>query len=445
MGGLGLLVEVGYKRLSIFVLGHGVFVIGHGICVGIVLGSFGLFSGQRVKHFLGLIGGKLGLFVNAQDVLDVGDNLGVRILVLRGCFLVSGAAGVEPAVAGNAVVGPVGHHAAADGNRQPVDKEHDDDEDGQAKPTVRHNAVDLLRRGQTRARALDRLVDDVADGVVALGRDDGLGIVVELVLDGFADGRDGVKVSLGKFEVGDGFVLGLEQLDGVPACSGRGHLVAQNAFDLRERFLDGGVELHLRGGNLVALRSVDGGLHDVFHAATLQGRRGDDGAAELFGQAGDVDLVAVFLHQVHHVQRDDNRHAQVHDLAGQVQVALKVRCVDQVDDGIGAALKQVVARHDFLGRIRRQRVDARQVRDGHVLVARVLALFLLDGNARPVANVLVGAGQVVEHRRLAAVRVAGKRNADSHVQPFVYVRPRLFSGVTHYPSVTNITPGQRPF
>ena len=56
------------------------------------------------------------------------------------------------------------------------------------------------------------------------------------------------------------------------------------------------------------------------------------------------------------------------------------------------------------------------------LCSRVLALLFFDGHARPVANILAGACQVVEHRRLAAVRVAGKRNANSHCLPFSRLR-----------------------
>ena len=438
MRGLSPLIEVGDDGLRLLVFGHGVIVFGHGVRIGTIFRRLGLLGGQGVEHFLRFVGRQLGLLVLAQDVLDISHNLGVSILVLLGGLVERGVAGVEPAVAGDAVVGPVSHHAAADGDRQPVHEEHDDDEDGEAQPTVGDHAVDLLRGGQARARALDGLVHNVADGVVTLGGDDGLGVVIELVLDGGADSGDGVEVRLRKLEVGDGLVLGLEQLDGVPTSRVGGHLVAKHALDLDERFLDGGVELHLRRRGLLGPSGIDGGLDNVLHAAALQRRGGDDGATQLAGQAVDIDLVAVFLHQVHHVQRDNDRDTQVQDLAGQIQVALKVGGVDQVDDGVGAAFEQIIARHDLLGRIRGQRVDARQVRDGHVLVARVLALLLLDGHARPVANVLVGTRQVVEHRRLAAVRVAGKGNADSHDLPFLRIDSAscavLGFDVSHRPS-----------
>ena len=109
-------------------------------------------------------------------------------------------------------------------------------------------------------------------------------------------------------------------------------------------------------------------------------------------------------------------------MAREVQIALKIGRVNQIDNSVGAAIKQVIARNDFFGRIRRERINARKVGDDDLFVLGVLTLFFLDGNTRPVANILVGACQVVEHRRLAAVRVAGKRNANSHCLPFSRLR-----------------------
>ena len=285
-------------------------------------------------------------------------------------------------------------------------------------------------------RALHRLVDDVRDGVVALGRDDALGIVVELVLHLFANRLDRLEVGGAELHVGDGALLALEQLDGEPARGCRRHAVAQNALDLRDGFFHLRVEGHLRLGGLAGLRRLDGGFHELGHAVPLERRRLDDGAAQLLRQAGHVDLVAALLHEVHHVERHHDGHAQIEDLRGQVQVALEVRRVHEVHDDVGAAVQQVVARHDLLGRVRRQRVHARQVRDDHVFVAGVLPFLFLNGHARPVANVLAGAGQIVEHRRLAAVRVAGKRYANSHVQPFHLLRSLQGSAIPRRPVIS---------
>ena len=48
-----------------------------------------------------------------------------------------------------------------------------------------------------------------------------------------------------------------------------------------------------------------------------------------------VDVVAVLLHLVHKVERYDHRPLQLQKLGGQVEVALNVGGVDDVDDGVG--------------------------------------------------------------------------------------------------------------
>ena len=284
------------------------------------------------------------------------------------------------------------------------------------------HAVNLLRSGQARAGALHRLVDNVRNGVIALARYNRFGVVIELVLDCIANFIDGFKLTRRKLQVVDGFLLALEKLDGVPARGGRRNLRAQNALDFGNSLFNDGIELHLRFGHLFCLCGLDGSIHHIFHAAATKRRSRNNRAAELLGQTVDINLVPVFLDQVHHVQSQNHRHAQVQNLTREVQVALKVGRVNQIDNSIGAAIKQVIARNDFFGRIRRERIDARKVGDNDLFVLGVLTLFFFDGNARPVANILVGARQVVEHRRLAAVRVAGKRNANSHCLPFSRLR-----------------------
>ena len=94
---------------------------------------------------------------------------------------------------------------------------------------------------------------------------------------------------------------------------------------------------------------------------------------------------------------------------GQVEVALDVGGVDDVDDGVRAApSSRNVPRHDLLAGVGRQGVDAGQVGDRGLGVAAHRAVLAVDGDAGEVADVLVGAGELVEQRRLAAVLVAGE-------------------------------------
>ena len=150
-------------------------------------------------------------------------------------------------------------------------------------------------------------------------------------------------------------------------------------------------------------------------------QRGDlhDLAAQLTGQLRDVDLVAVLADDVHHVDGDDHGDAQLGELRGEIKVTLKVGAVDDVQNGIGALADQVVPGYDFLQRVGRQRVNAGQVGDDDIVMLLELAFLLLDRDARPVADELVGAGQSVEQGGLAAVRVARKGDAANPFSRFL--------------------------
>ena len=160
----------------------------------------------------------------------------------------------------------------------------------------------------------------------------------------------------------------------------------------------------------VDLLSVSGHKIHGPDAVALQRGDLDDLAAQLAGELLDVDLVAVLAHDVDHVDGDDNGDTQLSQLSGQIEVALEVRTVDDIQDGVGTLVDQVVTGDDLLEGVGGEGVDAGQVHDDHVIVLFQLALFLLHGDAGPVADELVRTGQGVEQRRLAAVRVARQSN-----------------------------------
>ena len=164
--------------------------------------------------------------------------------------------------------------------------------------------------------------------------------------------------------------------------------------------------------------AVLGGIHSDlggFHnAGSLQSGDLDHFAAQLTGQLVNVDLVAILLDHVHHVDGHDHRDAQLHQLGGQIQVALQVGTVDDVQNGVGALADQIVPGHHFLQRVGRQGVNTRQVGDGNFGVLLQLALFLFHSNAGPVADELVCTGQRIEQRRLTGVGVAREGNGQLH-------------------------------
>ena len=111
----------------------------------------------------------------------------------------------------------------------------------------------------------------------------------------------------------------------------------------------------------------------------------------------------------------DNGDAEFDQLGGQVEVTLDVGAVDDVQDGVGLLIDEVAAGNDLLQRVGRQRVDTGQVLDHDVVVTLELALLLLNGNAGPVADILVRTGQAVEQGGFTAVRVACQSNFNCHL------------------------------
>ena len=88
---------------------------------------------------------------------------------------------------------------------------------------------------------------------------------------------------------------------------------------------------------------VDNHMKQQVHTASALERGGYHGHAEQLTQGVDVQLVAAFLHLVKHVERA--HHAQVHvdELCGEIEVALKVGGVDDVDDDVGRTVDDVAA------------------------------------------------------------------------------------------------------
>ena len=162
-------------------------------------------------------------------------------------------------------------------------------------------------------------------------------------------------------------------------------------------------------------RHMQGVFHKLVDALVLGGRNGDDGNAKLALELIDKHRAAVGTHFVHHVEGKHHGDAELHELHGEIHVALDVGGIHDVDDAVGARVKQEIARDDLLAGIRRQRVHTRQV--GHRGVGMVAdsTVFAVDRDAGEVTHVLVGAGELVEEGRLAAVLVAHKGKREPRV------------------------------
>ena len=154
--------------------------------------------------------------------------------------------------------------------------------------------------------------------------------------------------------------------------------------------------------------------------SALHGDGLDDRAAELGRRAVSTSIARPLrARDVGHVQRDHHRPAEPRQLEHEAQVHAQVGRVDDGDDRVGRRLAVAPAvdhleRDLLVGRRRRQAVGAGQV-DAPTRVRPFVqprqADLALDRDAGVVGDLLARAGEQVEERRLAAVRVADQRDA----------------------------------
>ena len=118
-------------------------------------------------------------------------------------------------------------------------------------------------------------------------------------------------------------------------------------------------------------------------------------------------MITSTLKLVVHIQRTHHAHVHIDELGGEIQVALKVRGVDDVNHHIGHLLAEVLAHIEFLGGIARHGIGARKVGEQELIAKhRGTGLTGIDGDARIVAHMGMRTRGIVEKRGLATVGVA---------------------------------------
>ena len=320
-----------------------------------------------------------------------------------------------PAVPEYAVVGEISYEGAHGGYRDVVHEEHDGGENGQSRHAMGDYLIDLFRdRELTHVLALEAPLQYGGYVVVTLVDDDGLGVVVQQLLrllDVLLNvGEDsGIQLQLGQY-----LFIPLEDLDGVPSLAVGGHAVYGGLLDVGEGML------HLTREDVVGnipsvLGGFNGQLDSLLQARALECRDLHGGATHAVGQLLQIDLVSLLAENVHHVDGHDHGNAQLGQLGGEVEVALQVGAVDDVQDGIGAFHHQIVSGHYLLQGVGGKGIDAGQVGDDDGFISVMvfeLALLLFHRDAGPVAYELVGAGQGVEQGGFARVGISRQGNAD---------------------------------
>ena len=259
---------------------------------------------------------------------------------------------------------------------------------------------------------LHGLAHHSADIGIALVGDDALGVIVQFPLAVCNVLFQMIQQFPVQLQLCAHHFIPLKELDGIPAQIIALHRALDGFLNVGQGVLHAAAE-HM---GHIPMGVVFGQSHGLFRcfkdALALQ--RADlhagaaQGAAELF----QINGVAVLAHQVDHVHRHHHGVTQFNELGGEIEVALNVGAVHDVQNGIGMLVDQIGAGHHFLRRVGRKGIDTGQILDHHILVPLELAFLFFHSHAGPVAHVLVGAGQRIEQRGLAAVRVAGQCDLD---------------------------------
>ena len=108
-----------------------------------------------------------------------------------------------------------------------------------------------------------------------------------------------------------------------------------------------------------------------------------------------------------HIQCTNHSDIHIYQLCCQIEIALQVRGVNDIDDNVGSLFRQMLSHIEFFRRIARQRIGAWQVGQREVVTEELsLSHGGIDGHPAVVADVGMGARRIVEQRRLTAVGVA---------------------------------------
>ena len=253
---------------------------------------------------------------------------------------------------------------------------------------------------------------------VAYLRVDGLFVVfLQLFAMMLGDVEDGLAV--GQFaKFGSGVFHVLQRTD----CQVSRRIFVDNVLVLLNLFLDGGdgildvvavVDMYVVGDVLFVLEHVDNGLQHFGDAVAFGGRGGHYRETEHGAESLVVELVAVGLKFVEHIESHHHRCVHVDKLGGEEQVAFEVRRIDDVQNQVVLVAAEVLAHAQLLGRIFVYRIGPRQVHQTYGVAFVVEnARFDVHRNAAVVAHLLVQACGVVEKGGLAAVGVAHQCHGD---------------------------------
>ena len=209
------------------------------------------------------------------------------------------------------------------------------------------------------------------------------------------------------------FFIALKYFDSKPSLLLLGHIMKRCFLNVSDcMFNSAGERVHRN--SLAMLCSFNCRFGCKNNSRTLQRGYFNNLTSKLTRKLCRVNLVSVFLYNVHHVDCNNNGDSKLCKLRCKIKVSLKVCAVNNIKYCVRTLADKIISRNNFFECVRRKRVYTRKVGNCYTGMLLKLTLFFLNRNTGPVSDKLVGTGQCVEKRCFTAVWVTCKRNSDIH-------------------------------
>jgi len=238
---------------------------------------------------------------------------------LRGGFAVCRRADPEemPAVPEHAVVRPTGGERSHGADRYEIHDKHDRRKNRKRQNTVRDHLVYLVRSAQAPpVFDLEAVLNDGVDIGIALGGDYAFAVVIHFRFAALDVRVDMLSPLRRQLHLLHDFLIALKQLNRKKALPLVRHIMEHGFLNMRQGMFHAAGKTVQRY-RLGSARRLDRHIGGVQNTLFLQRGYLRDPAPKLFREPGAVNLVAVFPDHIHHVQRHDDRYAQLRELRRQ--------------------------------------------------------------------------------------------------------------------------------
>ena len=212
---------------------------------GVGIGAIILIKGREITIFDVSQQGVSANDASVNSILHGGDHfIGPHILfcvLVDGIFVLTGTHPEEmEAITEQAIIGPVSDPATDGRHRDEVHQNHDSSENRQGGEPVGDNTVDLIRNGHPAGLLfLVATLQDRGDVHITLVGDDAFSVIIQLGLSSLDILLHMVQNGLGNIQLGQHFVVALENLNGVPTLLLLRHIVDNSLFNVRQGVLNG--------------------------------------------------------------------------------------------------------------------------------------------------------------------------------------------------------------